>query len=279
MLTNRRRTGRLETRGSANSGLATEGRPIEMRAASPATTCCPVVELRQYTLQPGQRDVLVELFDREFVETQEAVGMTVVGQFRDLDDPDRFAFVRGFRDMPSRAAALDAFYGGPVWAAHRDAANATMVDWSDVLLLRPARPSSGFALDGTDRPSSGTADRPAGIVVATVCHLDPAAGADFDGFFERSLRPALVDAGASVLATFVTQPGPNTYPALPIREGVDVFVWFAGFPDQAAYDRHAAAIRAPDSRYGPISDELARRTEGPPEVVRLAPTPRSRLTG
>ncbi|HYO30367.1 MAG TPA: hypothetical protein VER37_07275, partial [Thermomicrobiales bacterium] len=64
MLTNRRRTGRLETRGSANSGLATEGRPIEMRAASPATTCCPVVELRQYTLQPGQRDARVELVDR-----------------------------------------------------------------------------------------------------------------------------------------------------------------------------------------------------------------------
>ena len=26
----------------------------------------PVVELRQYTLRPGQRDVLIDLFDREF---------------------------------------------------------------------------------------------------------------------------------------------------------------------------------------------------------------------
>src|SRR6185436_19195944 len=46
-----------------------------------------VVELRQYTLHPGMRDVLIDLFDREFVETQEALGMTVLGQFRDLDDP------------------------------------------------------------------------------------------------------------------------------------------------------------------------------------------------
>jgi hypothetical protein len=27
----------------------------------------PVVELRQYALRPGQRDVLIDLFDREFV--------------------------------------------------------------------------------------------------------------------------------------------------------------------------------------------------------------------
>ena len=44
----------------------------------------PVVELRQYTLRPGQRDVLIDLFDREFIESQEAEGMAIVGQFRDL---------------------------------------------------------------------------------------------------------------------------------------------------------------------------------------------------
>lgn len=69
-----------------------------------------VVELRQYTLQPGKREVLVDLFDREFVETQEAVGIRLYGQFRDMDDPNRFVFVRGFRDMVSRAEALRAFY-------------------------------------------------------------------------------------------------------------------------------------------------------------------------
>ena len=77
-----------------------------------------VVELRQYTLHPGRRDDLIELFDREFVETQEACGMVVIGQFRDLDDPDRFVWLRGFADMESRREALTAFYGGPVWKAN-----------------------------------------------------------------------------------------------------------------------------------------------------------------
>src|SRR5580698_10869576 len=92
----------------------------------------PVVELRQYRLRPGQREDLVELFDREFVESQEAEGTAVVGQFRDLDDPDRFVWIRGFASMPARARALAGFYGGPAWKAHRGRANATMTDSDNV---------------------------------------------------------------------------------------------------------------------------------------------------
>ena len=87
-----------------------------------------VVELRQYTLHPGKRDVLIELFDREFVESQEALGIQLLGQFRDIDRPDVFTWLRGFDSMSSRADALAGFYDGPVWAKHRDAANATMID-------------------------------------------------------------------------------------------------------------------------------------------------------
>ena len=96
-----------------------------------------IVELRQYTLRPGRRDELIDLFERKFVDSQEAAGMTLIGQFRDLDDPDRFVWLRGFPDMESRNRALEAFYFGPVWQAHRGAANATMIDSDDVLLLRP----------------------------------------------------------------------------------------------------------------------------------------------
>src|SRR5262245_23922182 len=96
-----------------------------------------IYELRQYTLHPDQRDVLIELFEREFVESQEALGMRLVGTFRDLDDPDRFVWIRGFPDMETRRQALTDFYYGPVWKAHAAAANATMIDSDDVLLLRP----------------------------------------------------------------------------------------------------------------------------------------------
>ena len=32
-----------------------------------------IIELRQYTVHPGRRDELIELFEREFVESQEAL--------------------------------------------------------------------------------------------------------------------------------------------------------------------------------------------------------------
>ena len=64
--------------------------------------------------------------------------MRILGTFRDLDDPDQFVWLRGFDDLASRAPALEAFYSGSVWKAHSAAANATMVDVDNVLLLRPA---------------------------------------------------------------------------------------------------------------------------------------------
>jgi hypothetical protein len=106
----------------ATVSFAAQTFAMENPGAQPPQTCCPIVELRQYTLHPGQRDVLIDLFDREFVESQEALGMKIIGQFRDLDNPNRFVWLRGFRDMPSRAQALKDFYGGPVWKAHREAA-------------------------------------------------------------------------------------------------------------------------------------------------------------
>jgi hypothetical protein len=112
----------------------------------------PIVELRQYRLRSGQREVLIDLFDREFVESQEAAGMAIVGQFRDLDEPDRFVWIRGFADMPSRARALASFYGGPVWKAHSTQANATMIDTDNVLLLRPVTVRSGFPVPEAGRP-------------------------------------------------------------------------------------------------------------------------------
>ena len=73
--------------------------------------------------------------------------MTVIGTFRDVDNPDRFVWLCGFTEMATRAQALQEFYGGPVWKAHREAANATMIDSDNVLLLRPARSSAGFSSD------------------------------------------------------------------------------------------------------------------------------------
>ncbi len=235
----------------------------------------PVVELRQYTLHPGQRDVLIELFERAFIEAQEAVGATVIGQFRDLEDPSRFVWLRGFPDMGKRLAALQAFYGGSVWQENRAAANATLVDSDNVLLLHPARPTSGFLLDPGTRPSPGTREIPPGLVVATILSFETPPTADFLDFFEGTLAPVLTKNGASIFSSFVTEESANTFPALPVREGEQVFVWFSRFRDQAAYDEHVAALAREEQWHNQIWEPMMHRLKAAPEVLKLAPATRS----
>jgi hypothetical protein len=162
-----------------------------------------VFELRQYTLHPGKRDTLIELFEREFLETQEACSMSVPGSFRDLDDPDRFVWFRGFPDMARRKEALTCFYGGPVWKANRDAANATMIDSDDVLLLR--------LVEGSAFPAAAALSR----YFITVY--------SFDVPIEEALI-ARVQREVPALTLLQTEPAENNYPALPVRTGEHVLV-------------------------------------------------------
>lgn len=234
---------------------------------------CQVVELRQYTLHPGQRDALIELFDSRFVEPQEALAMAVMGQFCDLDAPERFVWLRGFADMASRARGLAAFYGGPVWQAHRDAANATMVDSDDVLLLRPAWPGSGISMQGRHRARATEGPAPRGLLSARVLPLREAPSAEGLRHCREALTPCLQSGGAEVLGWYVTESAPNNFPRLPVREGEQVIVVLAMFPDAQAlhaFERSGDWARALQA--GP-SDWLT----GSPTKLRLQPTARSAI--
>lgn len=228
----------------------------------------PVIELRQYTLHPGRRDILIDLFERAFVEGQESVGMTLVGQFRDLDDPDRFVWLRGFPDMEARRRALEAFYSGPVWQAGRDTANATMIDSDNVLLLRPLDVGSGFTLG--QRGPRGASDPGQGVVVAGVHALSGPDGA-LPARFRTAFVPRLAAAGLVPGAVLTTESGANTFPRLPVREGERVLVWLAVAADPDAADAAIARARADPGLEGLL--------DHPQQLLRLQPTARSRLHG
>src|SRR5262245_20456622 len=172
--------------------------------------CCAVVELRQYALKPQQREVLINLFDRHFVESQEAVGMTVIGQFRDRGNADRFVWLRGFPDMDSRKESLAAFYEGPVWAAHRTEANNTMIDSDNVLLLKPVRPELAFRMD---QSPMGTAagDRGPASVLAAIYEMPQAVNAELLSQFEQGIAPKLQSDNVRLQGVFVTESSRNTY--------------------------------------------------------------------
>ncbi|MGH7745332.1 MAG: NIPSNAP family protein [Candidatus Dormibacteria bacterium] len=226
------------------------------------------MELRQYTLYGGRRDELITVFEGEFINTQDEVGAHVIGTFRDLDDPDRFVWLRGFTDMPARAKALNDFYTGPAWKMHNRAANVTMLDSSNVLLLHPSAPLGGFLL----RPPS----RPVGEILAFIHYVDEALIAPFAVFFADHIARRAKAAGAELLASFASETSPNTFPQLPVREKDRVFVWFARLAagGEANFRRDWRTQTGwRDSSSEALLPALMRK----PEMLRLTPTERSPL--
>jgi NIPSNAP len=221
-----------------------------------------IVELRQYLLHSGARDDLLALFDREFVEAQESVGMSVLGQFRDPDRPDYFVWLRGFPDMASRHEALGTFYDGPVWAQHRAAANATMVDSDDVLLLRPWTAADALPVHQpagrAERTSTGTV-----FVAIERCEEPDRVRVEQ---FTAALAGALGASDVRTIGRYVTEQATNTFTRLPVRPE-NTIVWFGVAEADAA------------SVWTALQGFVSRRGAGQCEVHRLSPTARSALGG
>lgn len=225
-------------------------------------TALDVIELRRYVMKPGRRDDLIALFERSFIESQEACGMLPIGHFRDLDDPQSFVWFRGFPDMERRRRALEAFYlESRAWLDNRDAANDTMVDSDNVLLLRPARAHSGFNLQGLRREGGGA------YVAAAVFMLEEAAPEGLVASFEREVLPDL-GRHAGRVVSLVSEERENDFARLPVRRE-PAFVVAGSCADLHELDRWTARLQVRR-----LPEALAARTRRA-EYLRLEPAARS----
>ncbi|MGG5258506.1 hypothetical protein [Phycicoccus avicenniae] len=231
-----------------------------------------LLELRQYLLREDARDTLVRLFDDELVEPQEACGMEVLGQLRDVDHARRFVWLRGFGGPDERTAALTRFYGGPVWQAFRDRANATMVDSDDVLQLRPHPAGPGLVV----RPAARR-DEPGdpGAVVLVVVHRQRGREREVDALALGALTDLARAAGLSVRAVLETDSSPNGFPALPVRRA-SCLVWMATGPGPEVLDPVADGLAGVRLLLARRAEELG-LDEVQLDVRRCLPTSRSTL--
>jgi len=230
--------------------------------------------------------------------------MHIVGQFRDLDDPDRFVWLRGFTDLPARAEALQNFYYGPVWRARSAEANPTMVDSDNALLLKPIELGPAYPALDAPRPPVGATEVPDSVIAGAIYHrakqgagaTDRYAGSvdrhterdvgaigttvppddGFVEFFAEQVVPVLTDTGAVLSATFETLVAENNFPALPLRDET-VLAWFATFPDDAAYEAHRSRLEASPTWQNKVLPELTCRSAARPQNLHLRPTARSQF--
>ena len=185
----------------------------------------------------------------------------------------RHGFVTGHNTAGRTLAKL----GRSVIVGHdHSKASAYKLDYPERLLLQAHVAGTMSLCDETWPHFAVEPDWHQGLVTATIWHLAEPVDAVLARALARSIPAALREAGARVLASYASETAPNTFPALPVREGEYVLVWLCAFADAHHHAAHLARLRhQPD-----WSDAMrVLRLVRAPEILRLAPTPRSSLRG
>lgn len=167
-----------------------------------------ILEIRNYLLQPGMREHFIDNFEAHFIFTQREVNMHVLGQFRVIDQPDRFVWLRSYDTMLSRLDSLISFYDGPVWKKYRAFTNSMLIDSDNVHLL---------CGDTTNLTKGHNADSIAADLAAAT--ISPLTGIITIDFYRNINADKLVkdyqNAAIEVRGTFGAEMSENTFPRHP----------------------------------------------------------------
>lgn len=229
-----------------------------------------VVELGRYVIVDGGRERFARCFETWFPEAFEALGAISFGHFGERRNPNRFTWLRGFKDYDARATFKGNFYFGPLWKEHRATMNGLLADNDDVMLLRPLSPERGVAvLPAVDPGDEAAGAR--GVVVAQVFTVRTAGADDLAREAEAAFAGYRA-AGAREAGVLVTLDRENNFPQHPIRADGPFLVWLGALEDDRAL-----------ARFEPLAAQAARSLaatgllRAAPELVVLEPTRRSRL--
>ena len=69
-----------------------------------------IVEVRSYRIKPGHRDEFIELFESRAIPALRKYGMQIVGPMLDVENPNKFVFLRSFPSLEERERMKDVFY-------------------------------------------------------------------------------------------------------------------------------------------------------------------------
>ena len=115
-------------------------KPAEKRAQDETM----IVEVRSYRITPGKRDEFIEFFETRSIKALQSHGMKVVGPMVDVENPNKFVFLRGFPTMADLHRMKDEFYGGKLWKEELEQIAMPMIESYDVILCET---TTGFVMD------------------------------------------------------------------------------------------------------------------------------------
>ena len=93
-----------------------------------------IVEVRSYRIKPGRRDEFIKLFESRAIPALRQYGMKVVGPMLDVENPNKFVFLRSFPSLEEREPMKDAFYSSEIWKNELERLAMPLLDSYDVIL-------------------------------------------------------------------------------------------------------------------------------------------------
>ena len=104
-----------------------------------------IVEVRSYRIKPGRREEFIKFFETRSIPAQRSHGMQILGPLLDLENPNKFVFLRSFPSLDERDRMKNDFYEGELWKKELESIAMPMIDSYDVILCET---SSGYVFDG-----------------------------------------------------------------------------------------------------------------------------------
>ena len=104
-----------------------------------------IVEVRSYRIKPGKRAEFIDIFEKRAIPALRSYGMKIIGPLLDVENPNKFVFLRSFPSLEAREQMKNDFYGGELWKNELERLAMPMLDSYDVILCET---SAGYVCDG-----------------------------------------------------------------------------------------------------------------------------------
>lgn len=233
-----------------------------------------VLEIRNYLFKPDAMEHFIDYFEEHFIETQQALNIQVLGQFRLVDQPKRFVWIRGFESMQTRLDSLTSFYKGPVWEKYGPAANDRMIEWHDVHLVRPIGNITDLTRGANAETvaadlAAGTISYETGLIVIDFFQAKPSKRDALIEKFRAGMLPVYRKLEVQVRGLFVAEMAANEFTRHPAIQNENELIVITAYENRDAYwDKCELMSRAADvTSFGLIGAN--------PQTLLLSPTLRS----
>ena len=199
-----------------------------------------VIELRNYLIKPGRRDEFINYFEENFINSQNALGGYILGQYRVKDADDNFFWMRGFPDMPSRYKFLNDFYYSPFWKAHKTVPNSLLLNNDNVYLLKPLDVNDS-SISNETAFNSAWFGKEKGIAVLDL-YISNTKLDKLIEFIKKQYNSILSVAGVQNTSFWVSETATNEFTALPVFQDKNLLVQITFYKDELEYQTKMKAI-------------------------------------